>query len=206
MCLKSPPGRRGGFFVLESGCRGSRPCTVRWGEERERGEGELDRQRPSAARRGTVPAGAGRGRAIWRAIRCARHAGEGRLTPATVVDHVVRTSRRPAAVLGPGQLAGAVQALPRRKTAREGRWGAKRGEQHLRRVMAAISTACRSTPRTRGTGRPPGGGHLSMRTAAGTGAPRAVYAREIREGGIRALSGGIREFLPARAHRIAVLL
>jgi 5-methylcytosine-specific restriction protein A len=85
---------------------------------------ELERQRPSAARRGYGPR--------WRRARAAylrRHplcvscAAAGRLEPATVVDHVV--PHRGDAVLFWNKRNWAALCKPCHdaKTAREGRWG-----------------------------------------------------------------------------------
>ena len=72
------------------------------------------------------------------------------------------------------------------KTAREGRWG--------------WATAASLIPA-------PGGGEVSSKEAAlqGPGAPRLCVGREIQEGGIRPLSGGTPEFLPATARQFVAL-
>ena len=89
----SPPGDgRGGFCFAESPLPSKppvhRPAGVQSAAEVKR---ELDRQRPSAARRGYGPPLApGPGRVSWRGTRCAcRCQAQGALVPATVVDHVV---------------------------------------------------------------------------------------------------------------------
>jgi hypothetical protein len=130
---------------------------------------ELDRQRPSAARRGY-------GRR-WRKARaaflaahplCAACWMQGRVVAATVVDHV----------------------MPHKGDARlfwdETNWAPHRASPatmprlHARAAGADLS----------GT---PGGGHLFRRRPPGTG-PSPVYAREIQEGGIRPFFGGTAEF------------
>jgi 5-methylcytosine-specific restriction protein A len=84
----------------------------------------LERQRPSAARRGYGPR--------WRRARAAylrRHplcvscAAAGRLEPATVVDHVVPHRGDPGLFWNPGNWAALCKRCHNRKTAREGRWG-----------------------------------------------------------------------------------
>ena len=84
----------------------------------------LDRQRPSAAARGYG--------ARWRRARAAylachplcRHCGaQGRLEPATVVDHVVPHRGDPRRFWDEANWAPACKRCHDRKTAREGRWG-----------------------------------------------------------------------------------
>ena len=102
------------------------------------------------------------------------------LAPATVVDHVVpHAATRP--VLGRGEWA------------------------------APASPAMTPRPRARAAGadltQPPGGRSFVYEIGRqGPGGPRAVCAREIREGGIRALSGGIPEFLLVTARRLVAFL
>ena len=74
---------------------------------------ELDRQRPSAARRGYGSRWR-RARAAFLALHplCASCRAQGRVVPATVVDHVVPHRGEAAAVLGQGQLGTGLQALP----------------------------------------------------------------------------------------------
>jgi len=85
---------------------------------------ELDRQRPSAARRGYGPR--------WRRARAAylaRHplcvpcAAAGRLVQATVVDHIVPHSGDPVLFWDEANWAALCKACHDAKTAREGRWG-----------------------------------------------------------------------------------
>ena len=153
---------------------------------------ELDRQRPSAARRGYD------GR--WRRARsrylaghpwCVRCLVEGRLTPATVVDHVEPhrgderlfwdqdqwqvLCKRTMTQDGAGRALG--QAAPER-------WGRS---QHLR-LRRPWHAARPRPPWNR-----PGGEVVAGGPADRDRAGRALCVRrEIQEGGIRALSGGIR--------------
>jgi 5-methylcytosine-specific restriction protein A len=87
-------------------------------------KGELDRQRPSAARRGYGPR--------WRRVRaaflarhplCAACGAQGRVVPATVVDHVVPHRGDPVLFWDEGNWAPSCKPCHDRKTAREGRWG-----------------------------------------------------------------------------------
>jgi 5-methylcytosine-specific restriction protein A len=84
----------------------------------------LDRERPSAARRGYGTA--------WRRARsrflaahpvCASCRDKGRLEPATVVDHVVPHRGDPALFWNEVNWAPCCKRCHDRKTAREGRWG-----------------------------------------------------------------------------------
>ena len=84
----------------------------------------LDRQRPSAARRGYE--------ARWRRARdaflarqslCVRCRAAGRLEPATVVDHVVPHRGDPALFWDEANWAALCKRCHDAKTAREGRWG-----------------------------------------------------------------------------------
>ena len=85
---------------------------------------ELDRLRPSAARRGYGPR--------WRRARAAylrRHplcvtcGAAGRLEPATVVDHVVPHRDAPGLFWDRANWQSMCKACHDAKTAREGRWG-----------------------------------------------------------------------------------
>jgi 5-methylcytosine-specific restriction protein A len=85
---------------------------------------ELDRQRPSAARRGYG--------SRWRRVRAAylaRHPwcvpcqAAGRLKPATIVDHVVPHRGDPVLFWDEGNWAAMCKPCHDAKTAREGRWG-----------------------------------------------------------------------------------
>ena len=84
----------------------------------------LDRQRPSASARGYS--------ARWRRARlaflarhplCASCQAEGRLVPATVVDHVVPHRGDQTLFWDQGNWAPACKRCHDAKTAREGRWG-----------------------------------------------------------------------------------
>jgi 5-methylcytosine-specific restriction enzyme A len=85
---------------------------------------ELDRRRPSAARRGYGPR--------WRRARaahlarhplCVRCAAAGRLAPATVVDHVVPHRGDLTLFWNKANWAALCKRCHDAKTAREGRWG-----------------------------------------------------------------------------------
>jgi 5-methylcytosine-specific restriction enzyme A len=85
---------------------------------------ELDRQRQSAARRGYD--------SRWRKVRpcylakhplCASCLGDGRLTAATVVDHVVPHRGDQDLFWNQGNWQGLCKRCHDAKTAREGRWG-----------------------------------------------------------------------------------
>ena len=114
---------------------------------------ELDRQRPSAARRGYD------GR--WRRARspflaehpwCVRCLAQGRRVPATVVDHV--EPHRGDERLFWDQDQWQVLCKPHHdaKTVRDGRWGQRHlSKGPLAAFTAATSMACRSTPTTPGT-------------------------------------------------------
>jgi 5-methylcytosine-specific restriction enzyme A len=87
----------------------------------------LDRQRPSAARRGYGPR--------WRRARAAylaRHPlcvpcrAAGRLASATVVDHIVPHGGDPVLFWDEGNWQGLCKPCHDAKTAREGRWGWRR--------------------------------------------------------------------------------
>ena len=96
---------------------------------------ELDRQRPSAARRGY----GGR----WRSARvrylaehplCASCLAEGRLTGATVVDHVVPHGGDRQRFWDESNWQGLCKPCHDSKTVRDGRWARQsRGEQNVRR-------------------------------------------------------------------------
>ncbi len=84
----------------------------------------LDRERPSAARRGYD--------AAWRRARlsflaehplCETCRGAGRLEPATVVDHVVPHRGDRVLFWDVGNWAASCKRCHDAKTAREGRWG-----------------------------------------------------------------------------------
>jgi 5-methylcytosine-specific restriction enzyme A len=85
---------------------------------------ELERRRPSAARRGYGPR--------WRRARqaflkrnpfCVACRAEGRLVSATVVDHVVPHHGDPVLFWDEGNWAAMCKPCHDAKTAREGRWG-----------------------------------------------------------------------------------
>jgi 5-methylcytosine-specific restriction protein A len=85
---------------------------------------ELDRQRPSAARRGY----GSRWRKVGEAFLaqhplCAACRDQGRLVAATVVDHVVPHRGDPKLFWDGGNWAPACKTCHDAKTAREGRWG-----------------------------------------------------------------------------------
>ena len=96
---------------------------------------ELDRQRPSAARRGYD--------SRWRKARacylaehplCASCLGEGRLTAATVVDHVIAHGGDRQLFWDRENWQALCKGCHDSKTVRDGRWRRQsRGEQHLRR-------------------------------------------------------------------------
>jgi 5-methylcytosine-specific restriction protein A len=95
---------------------------------------DLERQRPSAARRGYGPR--------WRRARAAylaRHplcgscSAEGRLQPATVVDHVVPHRGDPGLFWDKRNWAALCKSCHDAKTAREGRWGQRADCQGPRR-------------------------------------------------------------------------
>jgi 5-methylcytosine-specific restriction protein A len=88
---------------------------------------ELDRQRPSAARRGYG--------SRWRRARaaflarhplCAACWAQGRVVPATVVDHLVPHRGDQKLFWDEANWAPACKPCHDRKTAREGRWAAER--------------------------------------------------------------------------------
>jgi 5-methylcytosine-specific restriction enzyme A len=85
---------------------------------------ELDRRRPSAARRGYGPRWR-RARAAFLAQHplCAACQADGRIVPATVVDHVVPHRGNPKLFWDRGNWAPACKPCHDAKTAREGRWG-----------------------------------------------------------------------------------
>ena len=85
---------------------------------------ELDRQRPSAARRGYGPRWR-RARAAFLAQHplCAACRALGRVVPATVVDHTVPHGGSAALFWDQAQWQGLCKRCHDRKTAREGRWG-----------------------------------------------------------------------------------
>ena len=72
----------------------------------------------------TVRAGAGPGPRSWRGIRCARRAeAQGRVVPATIVDHVVPHRGDPDLFWDEANWAALCKRCHDAKTAREGRWG-----------------------------------------------------------------------------------
>jgi len=85
---------------------------------------ELDRQRPSAARRGYGPRWR-RARAAFLAEHplCAACQALGRVVPATVVDHVVPHRGDQRLFWDQSNWAPACKRCHDAKTAREGRWG-----------------------------------------------------------------------------------
>jgi len=85
---------------------------------------ELDRQRPSAARRGYGPRWR-RARAAFLALHplCASCQAEGRLAAATVVDHVVPHRGDPVLFWEESNWQSQCKLCHDAKTAREGRWG-----------------------------------------------------------------------------------
>ena len=96
---------------------------------------ELDRQRPSAAQRGYD--------SRWRRARarylaehplCASCLAEGRVTAATVVDHVMAHGGDPVLFWDEGNWQGLCKRCHDSKTARDGRWRRQSwGEQRYRR-------------------------------------------------------------------------
>jgi 5-methylcytosine-specific restriction enzyme A len=99
-----------------------RPAAVRSAAAVKR---ELDRQRPSAARRGYGPRWR-RARAAYLAQHplCVPCAATGRLVAATVVDHVVPHRGNPVLFWDEANWQGTCKPCHDAKTAREGRWGA----------------------------------------------------------------------------------
>jgi 5-methylcytosine-specific restriction enzyme A len=85
---------------------------------------ELDRQRPSAARRGYGPRWR-RARAAYLAQHplCVRCHEAGHLEPATIVDHRVPHRGNPVLFWDEGNWAALCKPCHDAKTAREGRWG-----------------------------------------------------------------------------------
>jgi 5-methylcytosine-specific restriction protein A len=122
----NPPGKAAaGFCMLEP------PLPVKPSVHRPpgfRGAAEvkraLDRQRPSAARRGYGPRWR-RARAAFLAQHplCAACQAQGRVVPATVVDHVVPHRGDQKLFWDEGNWAPACKPCHDAKTAREGRWG-----------------------------------------------------------------------------------
>ena len=98
-----------------------RPAGVRSAAEVKRA---LDRQRPSAARRGYGPRWR-RARAAFLARHplCAACRAQGRVVPATVVDHVVPHRGDQRLFWDETQLGAGVQALPRREDRARGPLG-----------------------------------------------------------------------------------
>jgi 5-methylcytosine-specific restriction enzyme A len=87
-------------------------------------KGNLDRQRPSATRRGYGPPWR-RARAAYLARHplCAACQAEGRVVPATVVDHTVPHRGDPKLFWDQANWAALCKRCHDGKTAREGRWG-----------------------------------------------------------------------------------
>jgi 5-methylcytosine-specific restriction enzyme A len=126
VCLDSPPGTAAaGFCVVEWQLPVKppvhRPAGVRSAAEVKR---DLDRQRPSAARRGYG--------SRWRKARaaflarhplCAACRAQGRVVQATVVDHVVPHRSDQRLFWDETNWAPACKPCHDAKTAREGRWG-----------------------------------------------------------------------------------
>jgi 5-methylcytosine-specific restriction protein A len=85
---------------------------------------EVDRQRPSAARRGYGPRWR-RARAAYLARHplCVRCKSEARLEPAIVVDHLVPHRGNPVLFWDERNWAALCKPCHDAKTAREGRWG-----------------------------------------------------------------------------------
>jgi 5-methylcytosine-specific restriction enzyme A len=102
-----------------------RPAGVRSAAEVKRA---LDCERPSAARRGYGPRWR-RARAAFLARHplCAACRAQGRLVPATVVDHVVPHRGDRVLFWDESNWAPACKLCHDRKTAREGRWGGTPG-------------------------------------------------------------------------------
>jgi 5-methylcytosine-specific restriction enzyme A len=127
MCLDNPPRITAAGFLLVTGSPlPSKPPVHRPPEARSAADVKraLDRQRPSAARRGYGPR--------WRRARAAylaRHplcvpcAAAGRLVQATVVDHIVPHSGDPVLFWDEANWQGSCKPCHDAKTAREGRWG-----------------------------------------------------------------------------------
>jgi 5-methylcytosine-specific restriction enzyme A len=97
-----------------------RPAGVRSAAQVKR---ELDRQRPSAARRGYGPRWR-RARAAFLARHplCAACRAKGRVVPATVVDHLVPHRGNPERFWNEANWQGLCKPCHDRKTARQGRW------------------------------------------------------------------------------------
>jgi 5-methylcytosine-specific restriction protein A len=126
VCLDSPPGfAAAGFCMLESlvpvKLPVHRPVGVRSAAEVKRA---LDRKRPSAARRGYG--------LRWRRARraflashplCAACQAQGRVVPATVIDHAVPHRGDPKLFWDESNWAALCKRCHDAKTAREGRWG-----------------------------------------------------------------------------------
>ena len=147
---------------------------------------ELDRQRPSAARRGYSPRWR-RARAAYLAHHplCAACQALGRVVPATVVDHVVPHRGDP--VLFWNRANGKAYASAATIASR-------------RAKAAGVDGANDLIPG------PGGEGHSLRDRRQGPGGPPPVYAREIQEGGIRPLFGGTAEFRSVEARRFVAFL
>jgi 5-methylcytosine-specific restriction endonuclease McrA len=126
VCLDSPPGiAAAGFRVVEQPLPSKpmlhRPPGFRSAAQVKR---ELDRERPSAARRGYGLRWR-RARAAFLALHpvCAGCRAQGRVVPATVVDHVVPHHGDQTLFWDRGNWAPLCKSCHDAKTAREGRWG-----------------------------------------------------------------------------------
>ncbi len=136
----------------------------------------LDRQRPSAARRGYGPRSR-RARAAFLARHplCAACRAQGRVVPATVVDHVMPHRGDQTLFWDEANWGAGLHALPR-------------CEDRARGPLGLI--------------RAPGGRSFGYgKGQRGPAGPSPVYAREIQEGGMRPLFGGSAEFQPLEAHQ-----
>jgi hypothetical protein len=177
----SPPGMAAAGFALRSRrCPRSRPCTVRQGRgarrpSRRSWTGSARAQHAEA----TVPAGAGPALPTSPGTRCAYRA---RRPGSSHRRRWSTTSRRTVAIRS---------SSGTRATGR----GCASPVMTPRRRARAAGADC---PRR---GAPGGRSFVASKGRQGPGGPSPVHAREIREGGTRALSGGIRGFLPAEARR-----
>jgi 5-methylcytosine-specific restriction protein A len=122
----SPPGMAAAGFAFAESPLPSKPPLHRPPGTRSAADvkRELDRQRPSAARRGYGPRWR-RARAAFLAEHplCAACQALGRVVPATVVDHVVPHGGDLRLFWDEGNWAPACKRCHDAKTAREGRWG-----------------------------------------------------------------------------------
>jgi 5-methylcytosine-specific restriction protein A len=122
----SPPGSAVAGFLLCEAAVPSKPSVHRppGAKNAAQVKAELDRERPSAARRG-YDARWRRARAAYLARHplCAACQAEGRVVPATVVDHVVPHRGDAALFRDQANWAALCKPCHDAKTAREGRWG-----------------------------------------------------------------------------------